>query len=220
MADAKSQKPSLALLGSRQGSPRVSAASLESTSYALKTCTQAEYRPDFLWQCKDTSKLDQLHKHLIGKDSSRSQPSAPHQLLEKKTTHLINHLDHWKESMLQEITQAVENTIQRLIPSSAALEPHTTSRKMLITVEDTPRAVSGLSSSGNRDFLVPVKTGDKTEGKEKKTLKLESLEPSRMWKVLHIVLFLLDPLKLLFLGLQNVQSLPESQSALPVPSKM
>jgi hypothetical protein len=67
--------------------------------------------------------------------------------------------------MLQEITQAVENTIQRLLPSSAAPELHSPSRRMFITVEDTPRAVSGLNSSGNRDFLVPVKTGDKTEGK-------------------------------------------------------
>ncbi|CCO34987.1 Retrotransposable element Tf2 155 kDa protein type 3 [Rhizoctonia solani AG-1 IB] len=95
--------------------------------------------------------------------------------------------------MLQEITQAVENTIQRLLPSSAALEPHTPSRRTFITVEDTPRAVSGLSSSGNRDFLFPVKTGDETEGKGKKTVKLESPEPSRMWKLSHTPLSLEPP---------------------------
>ncbi|CCO34025.1 Retrotransposable element Tf2 155 kDa protein type 2 [Rhizoctonia solani AG-1 IB] len=171
----------------------ISAALLESTSDALTTRTCAEYRPDFLWQREDASKLDQLHKYLIGEDSSRSQHPALHQLLEKNTTHLINHLNCWKESMLQEITQAVENTIQRLLPSPAAPEPHTTSRRTFITVEDTPRAVSGLSSSGNRDFLVPVKTGDKTEGKGKKTVKLESPEPSRMWKLLHTPLSLKPP---------------------------
>ncbi|CCO31291.1 Retrotransposon-derived protein PEG10 AltName: Full=Embryonal carcinoma differentiation regulated protein [Rhizoctonia solani AG-1 IB] len=95
--------------------------------------------------------------------------------------------------MLQEITQAVENTIQRLLPSSAAPEPHTPSRRTFITVEDIPRAVSGLSRSGNRDFLVPVKTGDETEGKGKKTVKLESPEPSRMWKLLHTPLSLEPP---------------------------
>ncbi|CEL54239.1 hypothetical protein RSOLAG1IB_11637 [Rhizoctonia solani AG-1 IB] len=95
--------------------------------------------------------------------------------------------------MLQEITQAVENTIQCLLPSSAAPEPHTPSRRTFITVEDTPRVVSGLSSSGNRDFLVPVKTGDKTKGKGKKTIKLESPEPSRMWKLLHTPLSLEPP---------------------------
>ncbi|CCO34380.1 Retrotransposon-derived protein PEG10 AltName: Full=Embryonal carcinoma differentiation regulated protein [Rhizoctonia solani AG-1 IB] len=119
----------------------------------------------------------------MGKDSSRSQPPALHQLLEKNTTNLINRLDCWKQTMLQEITQAVENTIQRLLPSSAAPEPHTPSRRTFITVEDTPRVVSGLKSSGNKDFLVPVKTGDKSEGKGKKTVNLESPEPSRMWKL-------------------------------------
>jgi hypothetical protein len=115
--------------------PLISAASLESTSDALTTCTCAEHHPDFLWQRKGTSKLDQLHKYLIGKDSSRSQPPAHYQLLEKNTTHLINHLSHWRESTLQEITQAAEITTQRLLPSSVAPEPHTPSRGMFITVE-------------------------------------------------------------------------------------
>ncbi|CCO34602.1 hypothetical protein BN14_08706 [Rhizoctonia solani AG-1 IB] len=113
--------------------------------------------------------------------------------MEKNTPHLINHPDCWKESMLQEITQTVENTIQRLLPSSATPEPHTPSRRTSIAVEDTPRAVSGLSSSRNRDYLVPVKTRDQTEGKGKKTVKLESPEPSRIWKVLHTPLSLGPP---------------------------
>jgi hypothetical protein len=95
--------------------------------------------------------------------------------------------------MLQEITQTVKNTIQRLLPSSATPEPHTPSRRTFIAVEDTPRVVSGLSSSRNRDYLVPVKTRDETEGKEKKAVKLELPEPSRIWKVSHTPLSLGPP---------------------------
>ncbi|CCO34441.1 Retrotransposon-derived protein PEG10 AltName: Full=Embryonal carcinoma differentiation-regulated protein [Rhizoctonia solani AG-1 IB] len=193
MSDVRSQKPSLASLGSRQGLPLISAVSLESTSNAPTTRTRAEYRPDFLWQRKDASKLDQLHKYLIGKDSSRSQPPALHQLLEKNTNHLINHLDCWKQTMLQEITQAVEDTLQHLLPVPAVPELHTPSRRMFITVEDTPRAATGSGSSGNRDFLVPIKTGEETEGKGKKKVKLESPEPCRMWKLSHTPLSLGPP---------------------------
>ncbi|CCO34910.1 Retrotransposon-derived protein PEG10 AltName: Full=Embryonal carcinoma differentiation-regulated protein [Rhizoctonia solani AG-1 IB] len=95
--------------------------------------------------------------------------------------------------MLQEITQAVEDTIQRLLPVPAAPEPHTPSRRTFITVEDTPRAATGSGSSGNRDFLVPVKTGEETEEKGKKKVKLESPEPSRMWKLSHTPLSLGPP---------------------------
>ncbi|CEL62360.1 hypothetical protein RSOLAG1IB_12556 [Rhizoctonia solani AG-1 IB] len=83
--------------------------------------------------------------------------------------------------------------MQHLLPSSIVPEPHTPSRRMFITVEDTSRAVSGLSSSRNRDFLVPIRTGDKTEGKGKKTVKLESPEPSRIWKGSHTLLFFGPP---------------------------
>jgi hypothetical protein len=95
--------------------------------------------------------------------------------------------------MLQEITQALEDTIQRLLPMPAAPEPHTLSRRTFITVEDTPRAATGSGSSGNRDFLIPVKTGEETEEKGKKKVKLESPEPSRMWKLLHTPLSLGPP---------------------------
>ncbi|CCO33467.1 hypothetical protein BN14_07545 [Rhizoctonia solani AG-1 IB] len=131
----------------------------------------------------------------FSKDTSCSQPPALHQLLEKNTNHLINHLNCWKQTMLQEITQEVEDTIQRLLPVPAAPEPHTLSRRTFITVEDTPRAATGSGSSGNRDFLIPVKTGDESEEKGKKKVKLESPEPSRMWKVLHTPLSL-GPLQL------------------------
>ncbi|CCO31589.1 Retrotransposon-derived protein PEG10 AltName: Full=Embryonal carcinoma differentiation regulated protein [Rhizoctonia solani AG-1 IB] len=95
--------------------------------------------------------------------------------------------------MLQEITQAVQDTIQRLLPVPAAPEPHTLSRRTFITVEDTPRAATGSGSSGNRDFLVPVKKGEETEEKGKKKVKLESPEPSRMWKLSHTPLSLGPP---------------------------
>ncbi|CCO34419.1 hypothetical protein BN14_08517 [Rhizoctonia solani AG-1 IB] len=95
--------------------------------------------------------------------------------------------------MLQEITQAVEDTIQRLLPVTAAPEPHTPSRRTFITVEDTPRAATGSGSSGNRDSLIPVKTGEETEEQGKKKVKLESPEPSRMWKFLHKPLSLGPP---------------------------
>ncbi|CCO32324.1 hypothetical protein RSOLAG1IB_10972 [Rhizoctonia solani AG-1 IB] len=183
MSNVRSQKPSLASLGSRQGSPLISALLLESTSDAPTTRTCAEYRPDFLCQRKD----------LIGKDSSCSQPPALHQLLEKNTNNFINHLDCWKQTMLQEITQAVEDTIQHLLPASAAPEPHTQSRRTFIMVEDTPRAATGSSSSRNRDFLIPVKTEDKSEEKGKKKVKLKTPEPSRMWKLLHTPLSLEPP---------------------------
>jgi hypothetical protein len=207
MSNVRSQKPSLASLGLRQGSPLISAVFLESTFNAPTTHTLTEYCPDFLWQRKDASKLDQLHKYLIGKDSSRSQPPALHQLLEKNTNHLINHLNCWRQTMLQEITHAVEDTIQRPLPVPAAPEPHTPSRRTFITVEDTARAATGSGSSRNRDFLVPVKTGEETEEKGKKKVKLESPEPSRMWKLLHTPLSL-GPLKLLSLTLQNALGLP------------
>jgi hypothetical protein len=193
MSNIRSQRPQLASLGSRQGSPLISAVLLESNFDSPTTCTCAEYNPDFLWQRKDASKLDQLHKYLIGKESSRCQPPALHQLLEKNTNHLINHLNCWKQTMIQEITQAVEDTIQRLLPVPAAPEPHTPSRRTFITVEDTPRAATGSGSSGNRDFLVPVKTGEETEEKGKKKVKLESPEPSRMWKFSHTPLSLGPP---------------------------
>ncbi|CCO35959.1 hypothetical protein RSOLAG1IB_12577 [Rhizoctonia solani AG-1 IB] len=95
--------------------------------------------------------------------------------------------------MLQEITQAVEDTIQHLLPVPAAPEPHTLSRRTFNTVEDTPRAVTGSGISRNMDFLIPVKTGEETEEKGKKKVKLESPEPSRMWKVLHTPLSLGPP---------------------------
>ncbi|CCO38067.1 hypothetical protein BN14_12231 [Rhizoctonia solani AG-1 IB] len=92
--------------------------------------------------------------------------------------------------MLLEITQAVEDTIQCLLPAPAAPEPHTPSGRTFITVEDTPRAAAGSSSSGNRDFFIPVKKGEETEEKGMKKVKLESPEPSRMRKVLHAPLSL------------------------------
>ncbi|CCO33418.1 hypothetical protein RSOLAG1IB_08432 [Rhizoctonia solani AG-1 IB] len=95
--------------------------------------------------------------------------------------------------MLQEITQAVEDTKQRLLPASAAPEPHTPSRRTFITVEDTPRAATGSGSSGNREFLIPVKTGEESEEKGKKKVKLESPEPSRMCKLWHTPLSLVPP---------------------------
>jgi hypothetical protein len=64
---------------------------------------------------------------------------------------------------------------------------------MFITVEGTPRAVSGSGSARNRDYLVLVKTGDKSEKNGKKKVKLESPEPSRMWKVLYTPLSLGPP---------------------------
>jgi hypothetical protein len=94
--------------------------------------------------------------------------------------------------MLHEITQAVEDAIQRLLPVPAAPEPHTPSRRMFITVEDTPRAATGSGSSGNREFLIPVKTGEESEEKGKKKVKLESPEPSRMWKLLRTPLSLVS----------------------------
>ncbi|CCO36976.1 hypothetical protein RSOLAG1IB_11148 [Rhizoctonia solani AG-1 IB] len=95
--------------------------------------------------------------------------------------------------MLLEITQAVENTIHCLLPVPAAPEPHTPSGRTFITVEDTPRAAAGSGSSRNRDFLIPVKTGEETEEKGKKKVKLESPEPSRMWKLSHTPLSLGPP---------------------------
>jgi hypothetical protein len=92
--------------------------------------------------------------------------------------------------MLQEITQAVEDTVQCLLPAPAAPEPHILSRRTFSTVEDTPRAATGSGSSGNRDFLIPVKTREESEEKGKKKVKLESPAPSTIWKVLHTPLSL------------------------------
>ncbi|QRW25148.1 Retrotransposon-derived protein PEG10 [Rhizoctonia solani] len=175
MADARSRKSSMASLALRQASPIITPATLEGPSDAPISRTQVKLRPEILWQQEDATKLDHLHRYLISNNaSSRSQPPALHRLLEKNTEHLISHLGAWKQTMLQDVTQAVESAIQRLLTAPSSTDPHTPPRRVFTVIDNTPKAPSGSGSSGNKDFLVPIKDESDPKGKG---VKLESQEP-------------------------------------------
>ncbi|GAB1525960.1 hypothetical protein RhiTH_009126 [Rhizoctonia solani] len=188
MADARSRKLSMASLASRQASPLITPATLEGPSNAPISCTRVKLRPEFLWQQEDATKLDHLQRYLIGDNaSSRSQPPALHRLLEKNTGHLISHLDAWKQTMLQDVTQAVESAIQRLLTAPSSTDPHTPPRRVFTVIDNTPKAPSGSGSSGNKDFLVPIKDEPDPKGK---SVKLESPDPPKAtpntsWAIPH-----------------------------------
>ncbi|QRW24389.1 Retrotransposon-derived protein PEG10 [Rhizoctonia solani] len=79
--------------------------------------------------------------------------------------------------MLQDVTQAVESAIQRLLTVPSNTDPHTPPR----------RAPSGSGSSGNKDLLVPIKDEPDPKGKR---VKLESPEPPKAtpntsWAIPH-----------------------------------
>ncbi|KAF8755995.1 Retrotransposon gag protein [Rhizoctonia solani] len=170
----------MASLASRQASPLITPATLEGPSNAPISCTRVELRPEILWQREDATKLDHLHRYLIGNNaSSRSQPPALHRLLEKNTGHLISHLDAWKQTMLQDVTQAVESAIQHLLTVPSSTDPHTPPRRVFTVIENTPKSPSGSGSSGNKDFLVPIKDEPDPKGKR---VKLESPEPPKQPK--------------------------------------
>ncbi|KAF8749893.1 hypothetical protein RHS01_09763 [Rhizoctonia solani] len=172
----------------RQASPLITPATLEGPSNAPISCTRVKLRPEILWQQEDATKLNHLHRYLIGNNaSSRSQPPALHRLLEKNTGHLISHLDAWKQTMLQDVTQAVESAIQRLLTAPSSTDPHTPPRRVFTVIDNTPKAPSGSGSSGNKDFLVPIKDEPDPKGKR---VKLESPEPPKTtpntsWAIPH-----------------------------------
>ncbi|QRW21919.1 Retrotransposon-derived protein PEG10 [Rhizoctonia solani] len=89
--------------------------------------------------------------------------------------------------MLQDVTQAVESAIQCLLTAPSSTDPHTPPRRVFTVIDNTPKAPSGSGSSGNKDFLVPIK--DEPDPKEKR-VKLESPEPPKMtpntsWAIPH-----------------------------------
>ncbi|KAF8669628.1 hypothetical protein RHS04_08699 [Rhizoctonia solani] len=178
----------MASLASRP-SPLITPATLEGPSNAPTSCTRVKIRPEILWQQEDATKLNHLHRYLIGDNaSSRSQPPALHRLLEKNTVHLISCLDAWKQTMLQDVTQAVESAIQRLLTVPSSTDPHTPPRRVFTVIDNTLKAPSGSGSSGNKDFLVPIK--DEPDPKGKQRVKLESPEPPKTttntsWAILH-----------------------------------
>ncbi|KAF8700605.1 hypothetical protein RHS03_06607, partial [Rhizoctonia solani] len=176
-------------LALKQGSTLITPATLEEPSNTPTSCTRVKLHPEILWQQEDATKLNHMHGYLIGNDaSSRSQLPALHRLLEKNTGHLISHLDAWKQTMLQDVTQAVESAIQRLLTVPSSTDPHTPPRRVFTVIDDTPRAPSGSGSSGNKDFLVPIK--DEPDPKGKQRVKLESPElpqttPNTSWAIPH-----------------------------------
>ncbi|QRW25607.1 Retrotransposon-derived protein PEG10 [Rhizoctonia solani] len=178
----------MASLALRQASPLITPATLEGPSNAPISCTKVELHPEILWQQEDATKLNHLHRYLIGNNaSSRSQPPALHRLLGKNTGHLISHLDAWKQTMLQDVTQAVESAIQRLLTAPSSTDPHTPPRRVFTVIDNTPKAPSGSGSSGNKDFLVPIKDEPDPKGKR---VKLESPDPPKAtpntsWAIPH-----------------------------------
>ncbi|QRW17997.1 Retrotransposon-derived protein PEG10 [Rhizoctonia solani] len=189
MADTRSCKSSMASIASRQASPLTTPATLEGPSNAPTSCTRVTLHPEILWQQEDATKLNHLHRYLIGNNaSSRSPPPALHRLLEKNTGHLISHLDAWKQTMLQDVTQAVESAIQHLLTAPSSTDPHTPPRRVFTVIDNTPKAPSGSGSSGNKDFLVPIK--DEPDPKGKQRVKLELPEqprttPNTSWTIPH-----------------------------------
>ncbi|GAB1526407.1 hypothetical protein RhiTH_009574 [Rhizoctonia solani] len=206
----------MASLASRQASPLITPATLEGPSNAPISCTRVELRPEILWQREDATKLDHLHRYLIGNNaSSRSQPPALHRLLEKNTGHLISHLDAWKQTMLQDVTQAVESAIQHLLTVPSSTDPHTPPRRVFTVIENTPKSPSGSGSSGNKDFLVPIKDEPDPKGKR---VKLESPEPPKAtqntsWAIPHTQEHLDPNLEQPFIGPTPVDLPSTSQAA-------
>ncbi|KAF8694649.1 Retrotransposon gag protein, partial [Rhizoctonia solani] len=178
----------MASLASRQASPLITPATLEGPSNAPISCSRVKLCPEILWQQEDATKLNHLHRYLIGNNaSSRLQPPALHRLLEKNTGHLISHLDAWKQTMLQDVTQTVESAIQCLLTAPSSTDPHTPPRRVFTVIDNTPKAPSGSGSSGNMDFLVPIKDEPDPKGKR---VKLESPEPPKTtpntsWAIPH-----------------------------------
>ncbi|QRW20008.1 Retrotransposon-derived protein PEG10 [Rhizoctonia solani] len=174
MADPRSCKSSLDSLASRQASPLITPAMLEGHANAPTSCRRVALHPEILWQQDDATKLNHLHRYLIGNNtSSRSQPPVLHRSLEKNTVHLIRCLDAWKQIMLQDVTQA---------------HRHMPPRRVFTVIDNTLKAPSGSGSSGNKDFLVPIK--DEPDPKGKQRVKLESPEPPRTtsntsWTIPH-----------------------------------
>ncbi|QRW20508.1 Retrotransposon-derived protein PEG10 [Rhizoctonia solani] len=187
MADARLRKLSMTSLASRQASPLITPATLEGPSNAPISCTRVKLHPEILWQQEDATKLNHLHRYLIGNNaSSRSQPLAFHRLLEKNTGHLISHLDAWKQTMLQDVTQAVESAIQRLLTAPSSTDPHTPPRRVFTVIDNTPKP-SGSGSLGNKDVSVPIKDEPDPKGKR---VELESPEPPKAtpntsWTIPH-----------------------------------
>ncbi|QRW23521.1 Retrotransposon-derived protein PEG10 [Rhizoctonia solani] len=89
--------------------------------------------------------------------------------------------------MLQDVTQAVDSAIQRLLTVPSSTDPHTPPRRVFTVIDNTPKAPSGSGSSGNKDFLVPIKDEPDPKGKR---VKLESPEPPKTtpntsWAIPH-----------------------------------
>ncbi|QRW24113.1 Retrotransposon-derived protein PEG10 [Rhizoctonia solani] len=144
----------------KAGIPSYTPATLEGPSDAPTSCTRVELRPEILWQQEDATKLDHLHRYLIGNNaSSRSQPPALHRLLEKNTGHLISHLDAWKQTMLQDQHRSTH-----------------TSQKSLHSHRQHPQGPFWLRQLRQQDFLVPIKDEPDPKGKR---VKLESPEPPK-----------------------------------------
>ncbi|QRW19998.1 Retrotransposon-derived protein PEG10 [Rhizoctonia solani] len=89
--------------------------------------------------------------------------------------------------MLQDVTQAVESAIQHLLTVPSSIDPYTPPRRIFTVIDNTLKAPSGSGSSGNKDFLVPIKDEPDPKGKR---VKLESPEPPKTtpntsWAILH-----------------------------------
>ncbi|GAB1524412.1 hypothetical protein RhiTH_007566 [Rhizoctonia solani] len=89
--------------------------------------------------------------------------------------------------MLQDVTHRVESAIQCLLTAPSSTDPHTPPRTVFTVIDNTPKAHSSSGSSGNKDFLVPIKDEPDPKGKR---VKLESPEPpettqNTSWTIPH-----------------------------------
>ncbi|GAB1527973.1 hypothetical protein RhiTH_011162 [Rhizoctonia solani] len=151
MADARSRKLSMASPASRQASPLITPATLEGPSDAPTSYARVELRPEILWQQEDAAQIS----HRQQCQQQISTPSAP-------------------QITGEDVTQAVESVIQRLLTVPSSTDPHTPPRRVFTVIDNTPKAPSGSGSSGNKDFLAPIKDEPDPKGKR---VKLESPEP-------------------------------------------
>ncbi|QRW16914.1 Retrotransposable element Tf2 protein [Rhizoctonia solani] len=117
--------------------------------------------------------------------------------------------------MLQDVTQAVENAIQRLLTAPSSTDPHTTPRRVFTVIDNTLKAPSGSGSSANNNFLVPIKDEPDPKGKR---VKLESPEPpettpNTSWTIPHTQQHLDTNPEQLFIGPTPVDPPSTSQAA-------
>ncbi|KAJ1307564.1 hypothetical protein OPQ81_001661 [Rhizoctonia solani] len=124
-----------------------------------------EYWPEILWQREDHIRLGQLHSYLIGDDAeSRNLPPAFHKVLEKHGNLLLT---QFKVNLLTQLEKILKDTLAHLQANQPPLSPHTPPRAEPQSVEDTPKAPTGLGHSNKLDFFIPTKSGEEPQGKGK-----------------------------------------------------